>query len=118
MGGREAVSTRAVSAAAGAQPPTIYRQFGDMRGLLDAVAADGFTRYVRGKVAWGGAADPVADLRAGWDLHIGFGLANPPFYALMYGNPRPEARPAAAVEAHKTLERPAGCASAWAARRA
>src|SRR4051794_36006940 len=38
-GGREAVSTRAVSRAAGVQAPTIYRQFGDMQGLLDAVAS-------------------------------------------------------------------------------
>ena len=37
-GGIEAVSTRAVAAAAGVQPPTIYRQFGDKDGLLDAVA--------------------------------------------------------------------------------
>ena len=37
-GGREAVSTRAVAAAAGVQPPTIYRQYGDMQGLLSAVA--------------------------------------------------------------------------------
>jgi AcrR family transcriptional regulator len=28
-GGVDAVSTRAVAAAAGVQPPTIYRQFGD-----------------------------------------------------------------------------------------
>jgi len=104
-GGREAVSTRAVSAAAGVQPPTIYRQFGDMRGLLDAVADDGFARYVRAKTARKGGEDPVADLRAGWDLHVGFGLANPALYALMYGDPRPGARPAAADEAHNLLDR-------------
>ena len=92
-GGREAVTTRAVSAAADAQPPTIYRQFGDMRGLLDAVAADGFARYMEVKVARGETADPVADLRAGWDAHVGFGLANPALYALMYGDPRPGAAP-------------------------
>lgn len=28
--------------------------------------------------------DPVADLRAGWDLHVGFGLCNPALYSLMY----------------------------------
>ena len=39
--GRDAVTTRAVSAAAGVQPPTIYRLFTDMSGLLEAVAADG-----------------------------------------------------------------------------
>ena len=37
-GGIDAVSTRAVAAAAGVQPPAIYRQFGDKDGLLDAVA--------------------------------------------------------------------------------
>ena len=103
-GGREAVSTRVVSAAAGVQPPTIYRQFGDMRGLLDAVAEDGFTRYLRDKVALGSTEDPVADLRAGWDAHIGFGLANPALYALMNGDPRPGVLPTAAIEARKLLE--------------
>ncbi|WP_406044464.1 TetR/AcrR family transcriptional regulator [Micromonospora sp. NBC_00898] len=47
-GGREAVTTRAVSRAAGVQAPTIYRQFGNLRGLLDAAASYGFaTRAVR-----------------------------------------------------------------------
>jgi hypothetical protein len=32
--------------------------------------------------------DPVEDLRAGWDLSVEFGLANPELYALMYGEPR------------------------------
>jgi len=103
-GGREAVTTRAVSAAAGVQPPTIYRQFGDMRGLLDAVAADWSARYLRAKVVRGNTGDPVADLRAGWDAHVAFGLANPAFYALMYGDPRPGAMPTAAVEALGLLE--------------
>lgn len=103
-GGREAVTTRAVSAAAGVQPPTIYRQFGDMRGLLDAVAADWSARYLQAKVARGTSGDPVADLRAGWDAHVAFGLANPALYALMYGEPRPGAMPTAAVEALGLLE--------------
>src|SRR5215218_6472160 len=74
-GGREAVSTRAVSAAAGVQAPTIYRQFGDMRGLLDEVASYGFSVYLRDKTARERAEDPVDDLRLGWDLHVGYGLA-------------------------------------------
>jgi len=102
--GRAAVTTRAVSAAAGVQPPTIYRQFGDMQGLLDAVAADWSARYLRAKVAQGNTADPVADLRAGWDAHVAFGLANPAFYALMYGDPRSGAMPPAAAEALGLLE--------------
>ena len=98
-GGREAVSTRAVVAAAGVQAPTIYRQFGDMRGLLDAVASHGFSSYLQSKTSREHAEDPVEDLRRGWDLHVEFGLANPAFYTLMYGDPRPGAAPTAAVEA-------------------
>src|SRR5258708_39948528 len=84
-GGREAVSTRAVSAAAGVQAPTIYRLFGDKQGLLDAVATHGFTTYLRDKADLKPTADPVADLRSGFDLHVSFGLANPALYSLMYG---------------------------------
>ncbi|THA50122.1 TetR/AcrR family transcriptional regulator [Streptomyces sp. A1136] len=101
--GREAVSTRAVSAAAGVQAPTIYRLFGDKRGLLDAVAAHGFASYLDEKTDLKPSGDPVEDLRAGWDLNIGFGLANPALYALMYGEPRPDATPPAALAAAEVL---------------
>ncbi|NKI41206.1 TetR/AcrR family transcriptional regulator [Streptomyces physcomitrii] len=95
-GGREAVSTRAVGAAAGVQAPTIYRLFGDKQGLFDAVAAEGFRAYLDSKTAREPLTDPVDDLRAGWDLHIGFGLANPALYQLMC-EPRPGAVPPAAA---------------------
>ena len=102
-GGREAVTTRAVAAAAGVQAPTIYRQFGDMRGLLDEVASFGFSSYLRDKTSRERLGDPVEDLRRGWDLHIGFGLENPAFYTLMYGDPRPGVEPTAAREAAEIL---------------
>ena len=57
-GGREAISTRAVSAAAGVQAPTIYRIFGDKQGLLDAVASHGFVSYLSGKTALEHSDDP------------------------------------------------------------
>ena len=102
-GGREAVSTRTVAEAAGVQAPTIYRQFGDMRGLLDEVASHGFSTYLRGKTTRERAEDPVEDLRRGWDLHVEFGLANPAIYKLMYGDRRPGTEPAAAREASEIL---------------
>ena len=102
-GGREAVSTRAVAAAAGVQAPTIYRQFGDMRGLLDEVASYGFSTYLRDKTTREREDDPVDDLRRGWDLHVEFGLANPAFYTLMYGDPASGVEPAAAGEAAAIL---------------
>lgn len=87
-GGKEAVSTRAVASAAGVQAPTLYRLFGDKDGLLDAVAAYGFSDYLATKHAMGASDNPVDDLRRGWEMHIGFGLARPAFYLLMYGEPR------------------------------
>lgn len=87
-GGREAVSTRAVSAAAGVQAPAIYRLFGDKRGLLDAAAIHAFSAYLANKARHEPSEDPVADLRAGWDEHVDFGLCNPDVYALMYEQQR------------------------------
>src|SRR5215212_5776823 len=102
-GGREAVSTRAVSRAAGVQAPTIYRQFGDMQGLLDAVASHGYATYLASKRERETHRDPVEDLRRGWNLHIDFGLANPALYTLMYGYPRPDTPHPAAAEAQEML---------------
>lgn len=103
-GGREAVSTRAVGQAAGVQAPTIYRLFGDMHGLLDAVMSYGFARYLDEKTTRDREPDPVDDLRAGWDLHVGFGVANPALYSLIYGDPRPGVEPTAAREAARVLD--------------
>ena len=86
-GGRNAVTTRAVSAAAGVQPPTIYRQFGDMQGLLGVVARETLAAHVREQATRALTNDPVEDLRRGWDLHIAYGLANPDAFALLYSAP-------------------------------
>ncbi|MEV0714883.1 TetR/AcrR family transcriptional regulator [Asanoa sp. NPDC050611] len=102
-GGREAVSTRAVSAAAGVQAQTIYRQFGDMAGLFAAVADETWARYLGQKRAEEKRDDPVADLVAGWDLHVEFGLANPALYRLIYGDPRPGDPSAVSGEGHELL---------------
>lgn len=103
-GGRDALTTRAVAAAAGVQPPTIYRLFGDKRGLIDALAAHGFTSYLAEKQVRESGADPVEDLRGGWDLHVGFGLANPALYSLMYGDPRPGAYSPAVAASERILQ--------------
>ncbi|MGW2777997.1 TetR/AcrR family transcriptional regulator [Streptomyces olivaceoviridis] len=102
-GGREAVSTRSVSAAAGVQAQTIYRQFGDMRGLLDEVARRGLERYLADKQANLTTGDPLEQLRRGWDLHVAFGLANPALYRLLYTDHRPGEDAAARDEAYGIL---------------
>jgi AcrR family transcriptional regulator len=96
--GADAVTTRSVALAAGVQAPAIYRLFGDKNGLLDAVAEHGFASYMARKPPVDAEADPVASLHAGWELHVGFGLANPQLFRLMHTGPRtPGGRAAAAA---------------------
>lgn len=102
-GGRDALTTRAVAAAAGVQAPTIYRLFGDKDGLLDAVAEHWFATYVKQKAVRELGPDPVQNLREGWDLHVRFGLANPAMYSLMYGDTHPGEPPRAAAAAKAIL---------------
>jgi AcrR family transcriptional regulator len=103
--GRDAITTRAVSEAAGVQPPILYRFFRDKDGLLDALAEYGFSAYIarkRGKRAGG---DPVEALRSGWDLHIEFGLSQPALYLLMYTEPWPGKTSPAAELSFKMLRK-------------
>jgi AcrR family transcriptional regulator len=82
-GGAEAATTRAVATAASVQAPTIYRLFGDKRGLLEAVAEQAMSTFVAGKAARLPGSDPVADLRQGWDDYVAFGLSNAAIFAQM-----------------------------------
>jgi AcrR family transcriptional regulator len=95
------VSTRAVCAAAGVGAPTLYHHFGDKDGLLDAVVAYAFERYLAEKRARPASGDPVGDLRLAWEAHVEFGLGEPAFYALMCGAGRRAG--AAQDEAHRIL---------------
>jgi AcrR family transcriptional regulator len=95
--GATAVTVRAVAQAAGTQAPTIYRFFEDKDALLDAVAEHVFATYVAGKTLVEDSGDPVADLRAGWETHIGFGLANAALFGLLIDPGRGTRSPAAAA---------------------
>lgn len=88
-GGRDALTTRAVAAAAGVQAPTLYRLFGDKRGLLDEVAERGLVAWVAGKTAVAPDPDPLVAYRAGWDQAVAFGLAHPALFAIISGDPQP-----------------------------
>ncbi|MBN6039245.1 TetR/AcrR family transcriptional regulator [Amycolatopsis sp. 195334CR] len=96
------VSTRAVCEAAGVGAPTLYRHFGDKEGLLSAVVDYGFEQYLAGKRAAKASADPVKDLRDGWDSHVAFAVRNPAFYRLMH-SPAVTTPPDAAAEALRLL---------------
>ncbi|MGX1546439.1 TetR/AcrR family transcriptional regulator [Streptomyces adustus] len=84
-GGPDAVSTRAVAAAAGMQPPAIYRIFGDKEGLLEAVAEHGYAQFLEEKRAQldPDPQDAVEELRRGWDMVVEFGVSRPELFAVM-----------------------------------
>jgi AcrR family transcriptional regulator len=92
------ISTRAVCDAVGVGAPVLYRLFGDKAGLLRAVVDHGFDRYLATKRAAEPSADPVEDLRSGWDTHVEFARAHQAVYRLMYA-PGLGAVPDAAGEA-------------------
>jgi len=102
-GGRDALTTRAVAEAARVQPPTLYRLFSDKAGLLNAVAEYGFGVYMAKKRPPALTEGPIESLRAGWILHIEFGLTNPELYLLMYADPHPETKSLVGDRAHRML---------------
>jgi len=92
------ISTRSVCEAAGVTPPVLYRHFGDKDGMLSAVVDHVWEAYLGPKRMARASADALEDLRAGWDAHTAFALANPHAYRLLFGGAL-AARPAAAGEA-------------------
>ncbi|MFD5028953.1 TetR/AcrR family transcriptional regulator [Streptomyces sp. NPDC058405] len=98
------VSTRSVCEAAQVGAPALYRHFGDKEGLLSAVVDHGFDAYLATKRRRSPGADPVDDLRNGWDSHVDFALKNPNLYRLMH-SPAMRTPPAAALESHRILTR-------------
>jgi AcrR family transcriptional regulator len=103
--GPAAVTTRGVAEAAGVQAPMIYRLFGDKDGLLEAVAEYVMAAYVSAKAEGVKAAsaadsDPLDDLRAGWEMQIDFGVANPALFRLLSDPDRVLYSPAAQSGRH------------------
>ncbi|MFD2420349.1 TetR/AcrR family transcriptional regulator [Amycolatopsis pigmentata] len=88
-GGQDAVTTRAVTDAAGIQAPTLYRLFGDKRGLLDAVVEHGYELAYNEKLKRSHHPDPVESMREGWAFLTRFGLENSMLFSLTYSSLRP-----------------------------
>ena len=80
------ISTRAVCEAAGVQQPALYRLFGDKEGLLAATVDHVWDEYLGMKRAAERSADPLEDLRSGWDSHTRFAISHPNAYRLLFGS--------------------------------
>ena len=94
-GGTGALTTRAVAMKASIQPPTLYRIFGDKRGLLAALAQDRLARFVKEKEADAPHPDPVEDLSL-----LPLALVGEPL-ALVGEREQGEARPLHSFPAHR-----------------
>ena len=103
--GPDAATTRAIAAAANVQAPAIYRIFGDKRGLLDAVTEHGLATYIEEKSAREPHADPVEDMRLGWDVHVNFGLDHPGLFSIMSSESGSETPSLAIVAGTQLLRR-------------
>lgn len=84
-GSEEAVSIRAVAAAVGVTPPSIYRHFADKNLLLFEVCGVQMRRL--GEHLWDatrGVDDPVLALGLMGEAYVRFGLAHPEHYRIMF----------------------------------
>jgi AcrR family transcriptional regulator len=107
------LSTRAVCEAAGVGAPTLYHHFGDKEGLIEAAVERAYESNLARKRARRPTADPVDDVRRGWDEHVDFARRQPAFYRLMYAvadarsaptQPMREARAILSREIHRIAE--------------
>jgi AcrR family transcriptional regulator len=96
------VSTRAVAAAAGVSESVVRQHFADDAGLLAATVDNVYRRHLTAHEATVGSADPMADLRAGWDHQVAFAVAHPAIYRLLFAGPA-TATPKAVEESFQSL---------------
>ena len=97
--GPQAASTRAVAAAAGVQPPDLYRLFGDKDRLIEQAVAEVQREFLhRKRRTLAPTDDPLQDFRRLWDVHVDFGLTHPEIYVLAYGHARTGRVSAASAE--------------------
>ena len=90
--GVEAFSLRGVARRAGVSHAAPAHHFGDARGLLTALAAEGFRRFLAMQVAREAEAEPApgAQLVAAAEGYLAFAEAHPAIFRLMFGSDRPD----------------------------
>lgn len=81
--GPHGITTRAVCAAAKVTAPTLYHHFGDKAGLINALVNRGINEFMSRKRGAQQTADPLNDLRRGWNEWIEFAVSRPKLFGLM-----------------------------------
>jgi AcrR family transcriptional regulator len=88
-GSDEAVTLRAVAREVGISAPSIYAHFADRDAIVMAVVLRVFDELA-GAIEQGSAAareDPVERLVAGCEAYVGYGLAHPARYGVLFSGP-------------------------------
>jgi AcrR family transcriptional regulator len=90
--GTEAFSLRGVAKRAGVSHAAPAHHFGDARGLLTAIAARGFERFVARQQDFrsGATPDPRTQLEASGVGYVAFAMEHPALFRLMFGSDRPD----------------------------
>jgi AcrR family transcriptional regulator len=90
--GIEAFSLRQVAKRAGVSHAAPAHHFGDANGLLTALAAEGFRRFLATQKAKEAAADPSAQAQfmASGVGYVDFALTRPALFRLLFGSNRPD----------------------------
>ncbi|WP_434620462.1 TetR/AcrR family transcriptional regulator [Tabrizicola sp. M-4] len=90
--GVEAFSLRQVARRAGVSHAAPAHHFGDTRGLLTALAAEGFHRFLaaQGLREAQAAPDPRAQLTAAGLGYIDFAMQRPALFRLLFGSDQPD----------------------------
>jgi AcrR family transcriptional regulator len=84
--GVDGFSLRAAARAAGVDPAAVYRHFADRDDLMRAVAAAGFAELTAGMTAATEAArGAAARFVATGTAYVGFAVANPEYFSVMFG---------------------------------
>jgi AcrR family transcriptional regulator len=96
--GPEALRARALTAQVGASTQALYTHFGGMPGLLEALVADGFSRFAHYVAQVPESEDPVADFYAKGRAYGAWALVHPRLYQLMFGLSGDELRRHAGLE--------------------
>ena len=85
LGGEENVTIRAVAAAAGVSPPSVYLHFADKGELIFAVCQALFAELDESiEAAVAGVADPFEALRARAKAYVRFGVEHPEHYRVLF----------------------------------
>lgn len=86
LGDTDALTMRAVAAAAGVTPPSVYRHFPDKKALLQAIISERFQVFTHGLQVAAAAAgqEPMARLEAMARAYVRLGLKQPGHYRVLF----------------------------------